>query len=96
MNIFIFWYLLSVPIGYTDSIIGFFVWIGFSVAVILPLRFCINKLMLIGHDMDRKMVEDENWGVAMMEGASVLMIAMICETFVGPDTANNVVNCKTN
>lgn len=95
-NILAYGYLISIPIQLTDSIIAFFVWWAFGTICIIILRFITNKFMLWGQDMDKEIVEDENWGVALIEVASVLMITMICETFVGLDKENNVINCKQN
>jgi hypothetical protein len=45
--------------------------------LILVTRILVDKLLLPGHKLDDEIATDQNWGVALVEGGSAVMVAYL-------------------
>lgn len=95
LNLIAVGYLISQPIRNSDSVLGYWVWVILGVLLLIGMRFITNRIILFGEDLDKEMVEDQNWGAALIEGAAAIMIVSVMDTFLDPDP-NNVINCDLN
>ena len=69
--------LLSGYITRHDSIPGLVVWFIISVFLLVACRIMVDKLILTKASLDDEIARDRNWGVALIEGASVIGLALI-------------------
>ena len=69
--------IISHSIEQTSSLASLLVWFVNGLALILLSRFLVDRLILPGHRLDDEIEKDRNWGVALIEGGSALMIAFI-------------------
>ena len=69
--------LLSGFIKYSDSLLGFFIWLLFAVLLMLSCRYLVDKYILPGDLLDEEVTKDQNWGASLIEGASALATAFI-------------------
>jgi uncharacterized membrane protein YjfL (UPF0719 family) len=69
--------LLSGYITRHDSIPGLLVWFIISVILLVACRIMVDKLILTKASLDDEIAKDRNWGVALIEGASVIGLALI-------------------
>lgn len=80
MNLAAVGIILSGYLIKSDSLPGLAVWFVISSALLLVCRYIIDKLILPGRLLDDEISEDQNWGAALVEGASVLTLAFILNT----------------
>lgn len=69
--------ILSRSIEATNSLAALGVWFVNGLALIILSRFLVDKLILPGHKLDDEIQKDRNWGVALIEGGTALVIAFI-------------------
>ena len=69
--------IISHIITLTDSLPAFLVWFVNGVALIVLTRVLVDKIVLPKHKLDHEISHDRNWGVALVEGGSAIMIAFI-------------------
>jgi len=69
--------ILSNTVRHTVSLPAFFAWFLNGVALILVTRILVDKLLLPGHKLDDEISKDQNWGVALVEGGSAVMVAYL-------------------
>jgi len=69
--------ILSKSVRDSASIPAFFAWFLIGLALILVARFLIDKMLLPGHKLDEEVSTDQNWGVALVEGAGAVMVAAL-------------------
>jgi len=69
--------LLSHSINQTYSLAAFFVWFVNGLGLIIAGRFLVDKFILPDHKMDVEIQQDQNWGVALIEGGSAIIIALL-------------------
>ncbi len=69
--------ILSKSISVSASIPAFFAWFLIGLALILVARFLIDRLLMPSHRLDDEIAQDQNWGVALVEGAGAVMIAAL-------------------
>jgi uncharacterized membrane protein YjfL (UPF0719 family) len=69
--------ILSRSIEETNSLAALGVWFVNGLALIILSRFLVDKLILPGHKLDDEIQKDRNWGVALIEGGTALVIAFI-------------------
>ncbi len=69
--------ILSKTISYTVSLPAFGVWFLNGVTLILITRVLVDRLLLPGHKLDDEISKDQNWGVALVEGGSAVMVAYL-------------------
>ncbi len=69
--------ILSNSVSRSMSIPAFFAWFLNGMVLILLTRLLIDKLILPGHKLDDEIVKDRNWGVALVEGGSAVMVAYL-------------------
>ena len=70
--------LLSGYVSKYESLIGLSMWFVISVTVLLACRYIVDKTILPGHLLDEEISQDQNWGAALVEGASAIGIALFC------------------
>jgi len=61
-----------------------------SVVVLMLLRAVVDKLILPGDNLDSEIVNDKNWGAALIEASVALGIALISNMYVPQPGANYV------
>jgi uncharacterized membrane protein YjfL (UPF0719 family) len=61
----------------TNSVIHLGVWFVNSLGLIMLSRFLVDKIILPRHALDREIAEDRNWGIALIEGGSAVMVAFL-------------------
>jgi len=61
-----------------------------SVVVLMLLRAVVDKLILPGDNLDSEIVNDKNWGAALIEASVALGIAFISNMYVPQPGANYV------
>ena len=69
--------LMSHSIIVTNSIPAFFVWFVNGMVLIIISRFIVDKIILPGHLLDNEISIDKNWGVALIEGGSAIILALL-------------------
>ena len=69
--------ILSNTVRHTVSLPAFFAWFLTGAALILVSRFLVDKLLLPHHKLDDEIAQDQNWGVALVEGGSAVMMAFL-------------------
>lgn len=68
---------ISEFIMYSSSLVGFAVWFIISVSLLFIIRFLMDKLILPGSPIDYEIENDRNWGAALIEGSTAIIIALI-------------------
>ena len=69
--------ILANPVHYTASIPAFFAWFITGAALIILTRFLVDKMLLPGHKLSDEIASDANWGVALVEGSTAVMVAFL-------------------
>ncbi len=69
--------LLSGYILKYESFIGLAIWTAISFFLLLTGRYVVDKVMLPGSLLDEEISKDQNWGAAIVEGASAIGIALV-------------------
>jgi len=69
--------LLSHSIDQTYSIAAFGIWFINGLSLIIAGRFLADKFILPNHKLDAEIQQDQNWGVALIEGGSAIVIALL-------------------
>ncbi|MBC2607195.1 DUF350 domain-containing protein [Pelagicoccus albus] len=72
--------LLSSYIISNDSILGFALWFAICIFLLSVCRFAIDRFILPGSLLDDEISKDRNWGAALIEGSSALVLAFILST----------------
>lgn len=61
----------------SSSLAGFAAWFVFGVSALFVIRIVMDKLILPGSPVDHEIEKDQNWGAALIEGCTAIMIALI-------------------
>ena len=69
--------IISKTINYTVSLPAFGAWFLTGTALIFITRFLVDRLLLPNHKLDDEIAQDQNWGVALVEGGSAVMVAFL-------------------
>ena len=69
--------ILSHSVSSSMSLPAFFAWFLNGVALILVSRILVDKLLLPKHKLSDEIATDQNWGVALVEGGSAVMVAFL-------------------
>ncbi len=69
--------IMSHSIIISNSIPAFIVWFINGSFLILLSRFIVDKLILPKHRLDDEIAEDRNWGAALIEGGSAVIVALL-------------------
>lgn len=69
--------LLSGYIHHSSSLVGMLAWFAICVGLLLATRYLVDKLMLPGRLLDEEVAEDKNWGAALIEGCSAVVVAAV-------------------
>ena len=69
--------LMSHSIMITNSIPAFCVWFINGMVLIVTSRFIVDKIILPKHRIDDEICFDKNWGVALIEGGSAIILALL-------------------
>ncbi len=69
--------LMSHSIMITNSVPAFFVWFVNGMVLIIISRFIVDKIILPRHRLDDEIRIDRNWGVALIEGGSAIILALL-------------------
>merc|ERR1712232_1258722 len=86
--------LVSTVVIATDELLSVFSWLVVSFLCLIVLRIVGNRVILHREDLDKEMVEDRNWGVALFEGCLNIMVVAMASTFLAYDP-NTVINCNS-
>lgn len=69
--------LMSKTITRTPSLVAFAFWFGLSIVLLVITRFLVDKLILPGSKLDGEICEDRNWGAALIEGGTAIIVAFL-------------------
>ncbi len=72
--------ILSAPFSVTHSLVFFFAWIILGTALLIALRFILDKLILPSRELNLEIKEDQNWGIALFEAGFSLLYAILLTT----------------
>ena len=76
--------IMAYPIPLYVSLIVFLPIAVTGIIALVILRVIIDKFVLPGEALDKEIVEDKNWGAAIIEGAAALGVAFIFNRYVPP------------
>lgn len=71
--------LISGQIRRGDSLVALAVWIPISLLVLLGSRWLVDLMILPGARLHEEISRDRNWGVALIEGAAAIGIALLLD-----------------
>ncbi len=71
--------LISGQIRRGDSLVALAVWIPVSLLVLLASRWLVDLVVLPNARLHEEIARDRNWGVALIEGASAVGIALLLD-----------------
>mmetsp|Transcript_146252 Transcript_146252/g.354928 ORF Transcript_146252/g.354928 Transcript_146252/m.354928 type:complete len:416 (-) Transcript_146252:75-1322(-) len=69
--------LISNPLTKSDSLITFISCLGIGMVLLTLLRFFLDKVVLPGHSVDSEIAKDQNWGIALVEAAIGIAVALV-------------------
>jgi uncharacterized membrane protein YjfL (UPF0719 family) len=69
--------IMSHSIVITNSIPAFIVWFVNGVALLMVTRFVVDKVILPKQKLDDEIAQDQNLGVAIIEGGMVVVVALL-------------------
>lgn len=69
--------LLAGYIGHSSSLPGAAVWFVICVLLLAATRYLVDKLILPGPLLDEEVAQDRNWGAALIEGCSAILVAVV-------------------
>ncbi len=69
--------LMANTIHATPSLVAFAIWFCNGVVLLVLTRFLVDKFILPNHKLDSEISQDRNWGAALIEGGSALMVAFL-------------------
>jgi uncharacterized membrane protein YjfL (UPF0719 family) len=69
--------MLSYATREAHSLPLFLVWFVLSSVLLVLLRLFVDRLLLPGHSLDQEISRDQNWGVALLEGAAAVVVSLI-------------------
>lgn len=72
--------LISGQIRRDDSLVALAVWIPLSLFVLLGSRWLVDLVILPDARLHDEIARDRNWGVALIEGAAAIGIALLLDT----------------
>lgn len=72
--------ILSYPLMATGNLWVLLFWFINGVALLLLTRWILNYVLFRQADLNREISEDRNWGVALIEGVSLIVIALIIKS----------------
>lgn len=71
--------LISGQIRRDDSLVALAVWIPISLLVLLGSRWMVDLIILPDARIHEEIARDRNWGVALIEGAAAIGIALLLD-----------------
>ena len=71
--------LISGQIRRDDSLVALAVWIPISLLVLLGSRWLVDLVILPNARIHDEIARDRNWGVALIEGAAAIGIALLLD-----------------
>jgi uncharacterized membrane protein YjfL (UPF0719 family) len=78
--------ILSNPVQKDDSLLAWIAFTGCGVVYLHVVRFLVDKLVLVGSDLDLEIARDVNWGAALIEGVVNIVSALCLTTFLRKST----------
>jgi len=72
--------LIAKVITTTQSVLAYFIWVVLGVALIFLGRVLMDRMIIPGEKLDKEILEDQNWGAALVSGAIALALAGIVNT----------------
>ena len=71
--------LISGQIRRDDSLVALAVWIPISLLVLLGSRWLVDLIILPDARIHEEIARDRNWGVALIEGATAIGVALLLD-----------------
>ncbi len=71
--------LIGGQIRRCDSLVALAVWIPLSLAILMASRWLLDCIVLPNATLKEEITKDSNWGVALLEGAAVIGIALLLD-----------------
>ena len=68
---------ISSYIRVSDSVSALCIWFVISIVVLVACRFLVDKILFPQSSLDHEIVHDRNWGAALLEGSSAVIVAAI-------------------
>lgn len=69
--------LLAGYIRHSSSLPGIAVWFLVCIVLLAATRYLVDKLILPGRLLDEEVSQDRNWGAALIEGSSAVLVAVV-------------------
>eukprot|EP00003_Mantamonas_plastica_P018858 TRINITY_DN3076_c0_g1_i2.p1 TRINITY_DN3076_c0_g1~~TRINITY_DN3076_c0_g1_i2.p1 ORF type:complete len:320 (+),score=97.14 TRINITY_DN3076_c0_g1_i2:61-1020(+) len=82
MNLVAIAVLVTGPVLRSTSMIAFWVWYFIGGVILLVMRVIVDKFILPGESLDKEIVDDQNWGAALIEGSTAIMTALVLTSFL--------------
>jgi putative membrane protein len=79
--------IMAYPIPMYVSLLIFVPISVVGIAALMVVRKLVDKCVLPGNALDKEIVDDQNWGAAIIEGGVVVGIAFISNMYVPPPGA---------
>lgn len=64
--------LLSVPLQSSYSLVLFFIWFICGTTILALFRYLMDKIIIPMEKLDEEIHQDNNWGVALLEGCFII------------------------
>ncbi len=71
--------VIAHPLKSSYGIVSFFIWFVNGVVLLALSRFLIDKVMIRGVSLEDEIKNDQNWGVALLEGGIAITVAFILQ-----------------
>ncbi|PCI29593.1 MAG: hypothetical protein COB67_03715 [SAR324 cluster bacterium] len=72
--------LLAVPLSSSFSLLLFLAWFVLGSAVLAFFRFVMDRIIIPLENLDEEIHQDQNWGVALLEGCFSLAAVVVLQT----------------
>lgn len=69
--------IMSHSIQLSNSLLSFLIWFINGVTLIVISRIVVDKIILPKHKLDDEICKDRNWGVALIEGGTAIIVAFL-------------------
>ena len=77
-------FLVAIPLHYSYSLVLFASWFVIGAAVLAFFRFVMDRLIIPTEKLDSEIHEDQNWGIALLEGSFALMAVLFLKVLFLP------------
>ena len=77
-------FLIAVPLHHSYSLVLFAAWYVVGAAVLAFFRFVMDRVIIPSEKLDSEIHDDQNWGIALLEGSFALMAVLFLKVLFLP------------